>query len=46
MDYSTDEIILMAIEWIKKGASEEEVQRKLSLSKDDMDLVDFIINEF
>lgn len=45
-EYSDDEILAIAIELIKNGRNEEEVQRELKLTDDDMDLIDFVINEF
>ncbi|WP_428912135.1 hypothetical protein [Niallia sp. Krafla_26] len=44
-EYSDDEILDKAIELIKKGSTEEEARRKFRLSEDDMDLIDFVINE-
>lgn len=44
--YSDDKILKQAIESIKNGKSEEEVQKKFNLSEHDMELVDFVINEF
>lgn len=45
-EYSNDETLEEGIELIKKGCTYEEVQRKLKLLDDDMDLIDFVINEF
>ncbi|MED4850984.1 hypothetical protein P9386_03850 [Caldifermentibacillus hisashii] len=44
--YSDDETLMKAIELIKNGRTEEEVQEKFNLSDDDMSLIDFVINEF
>jgi hypothetical protein len=44
--YSDDEFIIKAIKYIKEGNTEEEVRKKFNLSDDDMDLFDFVINEF
>ncbi|MBP2257896.1 hypothetical protein [Virgibacillus alimentarius] len=45
-EYSDDEILEEAIELVKKGSTYEEVQRKFNLSGDDINLIDFVINEF
>lgn len=44
-EYSDNETLIKAIELIKKGSTEEEVQRRMNLSNEDMDLIDFVINE-
>ncbi|WP_158553498.1 hypothetical protein [Peribacillus saganii] len=44
-DYSDNETLIKAIELIKKGNSEEDVQKRMNLSNEDMDLIDFVINE-
>ncbi len=45
--YSDDETIQKAIDLIKKNiCTEEETQKKFNLSEDDMDLIDFVINEY
>jgi len=45
-EYSDDETLKKAIELIKNGGTEEDVQEKFDLSDDDMDLIDFVNNEF
>ncbi|MED3644312.1 hypothetical protein P5F75_13035 [Caldifermentibacillus hisashii] len=45
-EYSDDETLTIAIGLIKKGWNEEKVQMELGLTDDDMDLIDFVINEF
>jgi hypothetical protein len=45
-EYSDDETLKIAIELIKKGGNEEKIQKELNLTDDDMDLIDFVINEF
>lgn len=44
-EYSDDETLYKAIDLIKQGRREEEVQQELSLSDEDMDLIDYVINE-
>jgi hypothetical protein len=44
--FSEDETLDKAIEQIKKGSTYEEVRTKLNLTDDDIDLIDFVINEF
>jgi hypothetical protein len=44
-EYSDNETLIKAIELIKKGRTEEEVQIRMNLSNEDMDLIDFVINE-
>jgi hypothetical protein len=46
LNFSDEETITKALELIRKGITEEEVQKKLKLTDDDLDLVDFIINEY
>lgn len=43
--YSVHKILKAAIELIKGGMGAEEVQRRFKLSKDDMYLIDFFMNE-
>lgn len=45
-NYSDDDVLSEAIQLIENGEIEEEIQEKLNLSNDDLDLIDFIINEF
>lgn len=45
-EYSDDTILNTAIKLVKNGNTYEEVQNKLNLSDDDIDLIDFVINEF
>ena len=45
-DYSDDQTLGKAVELIKEGCSVEEVQQKFNLLDDDMDLIDFVVNEF
>ncbi|WP_428910712.1 hypothetical protein [Niallia sp. Krafla_26] len=45
-DYSDDDTLKKAIELIKKRRTEEEVREKFNLSDDDMELIDFVNNEF
>ncbi|WP_164525477.1 hypothetical protein [Siminovitchia acidinfaciens] len=45
-EYSNDKTIQKAIESIKNGRTEEEVQKEFNLTNDDMDLIDFVVNEF
>jgi hypothetical protein len=44
--YSDDEFLIKAIELIKEGYTEEDVQSDFNLSDNDMVLIDFVINEF
>ena len=44
--YSDNGILKQAIQEIKNGRTEEEVQKKFELSNEDMDIIDFVINEF
>ncbi|MCK6205765.1 MULTISPECIES: hypothetical protein [Bacillus] len=44
--YSDDEILIIAIEFAKKGIPMKAIQKKFILSDDDIDLIEFIINEF
>lgn len=46
VNYSDDEVLKRAIEAIKNGKTEEEVQKEFNLSSDDMHLIDFVVNEF
>jgi hypothetical protein len=45
LNFSDDETITKAIKLIRKGITGEKVQKKLKLTDDDLDLIDFIINE-
>ncbi|WP_413380799.1 hypothetical protein [Alkalihalobacillus sp. 1P02AB] len=45
-DYSDDATLKKAIGLIKKGSTEKDVREKFNLSDDDMELIDFVINEF
>lgn len=44
--YSDDTLLNTAIKLIKNGKTYEEVQSKYKLSDADMELIDFVINEF
>lgn len=44
--YSDDETLDKAVKLIKNGSSEEEVRKNFNLTDDDMDLIDFVIEEF
>ncbi|WP_191126288.1 Panacea domain-containing protein [Cerasibacillus terrae] len=44
--FSEDNILDMAIESVQKGSTYEDVQSKFNLSDDDIELIDFVINEF
>ncbi|NYV68795.1 hypothetical protein HYI36_26365 [Bacillus sp. Gen3] len=45
-EYSDDKTLDRAIEQVKNGSTYDEVRSKFNLSDDDMDLIDFVINEF
>lgn len=45
-NYSEEELLEKAIELVRKGMSFEEVQNKLNLSDDDIELMDFVLSEF
>ncbi|GGC89111.1 hypothetical protein GCM10007216_19860 [Thalassobacillus devorans] len=46
LKYSDDDTLKKAIRLIKNGRKEKEVQVKFNLSGADMDLIDFVINEY
>lgn len=45
-NFSDDETIIKAIKEIEKGLTEKEVQEKFNLSKDDLELIEFVMNDF
>ncbi|WP_421379636.1 hypothetical protein ACOJQI_15930 [Bacillus salacetis] len=45
-NFSEDLILNKAIEQIKRGRTYEEVKEEFNLSVDDIELIDFVINEF
>ncbi|WP_158634067.1 hypothetical protein [Radiobacillus deserti] len=45
-EYSDDTILHKAIELVKIGKTYGEVQNKFNLSDNDINLIDFVINEF
>ncbi len=45
-NFSDDETIIKAIKEIEKGLTEKEVQKKFNLSEDDLELIEFVMNDF
>ena len=45
-NYSDDENLEKAVKQIKQGKTYEDVQRQFNLTDNDIELIDFVMNEF